>query len=138
MDKVKFTDYSVEVKKKLNEKALIFLEESKDILASQSARNSPRKTSALAQSFLNDSVADDKSFTAYIGSTLEYAIWQEFGTGEYALEGNGRKGGWCYKDPSDGKIKFTRGTRPKRMLYNAYQHKKSAVIERAEEFFKDD
>lgn len=32
--------------------------------------------------------------TAIIGNTEENAIWEEFGTGEYALEGKGRKGGW--------------------------------------------
>lgn len=137
MSKVEFTDNSFSVKGTLNKKALKFLEEAKDVIAAQASRNSPRKSGALAQSFQNDSNVDGKKYTAFVGSSMEYAIWQEMGTGEYALEGNGRKGGWCYKDLDTGKIVFTRGSRPKRMLHNAYQRKKSAVINRAQEVFKD-
>lgn len=31
---------------------------------------------------------------AVIGNPDENAIWEEFGTGEYAVNGDGRKGGW--------------------------------------------
>jgi HK97 gp10 family phage protein len=48
----------------------------------------------------------------YIGTPVEYGIYQEFGTGLFAEKGNGRKTGWAYKDEKTGKIIFTRGNRP--------------------------
>lgn len=132
---VEFNDYTVKVLAKLDQKAEAFLEEAKFSIASQASRNSPVDNGILKTSFEVESFVDVDEKTAYIGSPLEYAIWQEFGTGEYALNGNGRKGGWCYIDFKTGEKVFTRGTRPKRMLYHAYQQKKTAVENRAKKIF---
>lgn len=132
---VKFEDYKINVLAKLDQKAVIFLEEAKDSLQSQASRNSPVDTGALKASFQNDSFIDETEKTAYIGSSLEYAIWQEFGTGEYALNGNGRKGGWVYKNLKTNEFVFTRGNKPRRMLYHAFQQKKTAVENRAKQVF---
>ena len=132
---VEFIDNSVEVKAKLNQVALAFLEEAKDSIASQASRNSPVDTGALKSSFQTDSLVDEHAKIAYIGSSLEYSIWQEYGTGEYALNGNGRKGGWVYKNLKTGKYVFTRGNKPQRMLYHAFQQKKASVKSRAEILF---
>lgn len=132
---VEFNDYTVKVLAKLDQKAEAFLEEAKGSISSQASRNSPVDTGALKSSFQTDSFVDTDEKTAYIGSSLEYAIWQEFGTGEYALNGNGRKGGWAYKDFKTGKVIFTRGNKPRRMLYHAYQQKKTAVENRAKQIF---
>lgn len=132
---VKFEDYKINVLAKLDQKAVIFLEEAKGSLQSQASRNSPEKEGTLKQSFQTDSFVDEAEKTAYIGSSLEYAKWQEFGTGEYALNGNGRKGGWLYKDPYTGEKVFTRGNHPRRMLYHAYEQKKSTVINCAKQVF---
>ncbi|MDO4377986.1 MAG: HK97 gp10 family phage protein [Erysipelotrichia bacterium] len=134
-DNVKFEDFRLEVFAKLDEKAGAFLEEAKDSIASQASRNSPVDTGALKASFQTDSFVDEQEKTAYVGSSLEYAIWQEFGTGEYALNGNGRKGGWAYKDPKTGKTIFTHGNRPMRMLYHAFEQKKEKVKNRAKKIF---
>jgi hypothetical protein len=48
---------------------------------------------------------------AIITNTAEYAPYLEFGTGEYAENGNGRKGGWSYQDPR-GNWHFTLGMKP--------------------------
>lgn len=133
--KVEFNDYTIKVLAKLDDKAEAFLEEAKASLASQASRNSPVDTGALKSSFQTDSFVDAKEKTAYIGSALEYAIWQEFGTGEYALYGNGRKGGWVYKDLKNNKYVFTRGNKPRRMLYHAFEQKKTAVENRAKQIF---
>ena len=132
---VEFNDYSIKVIAKLDSKAIKFLEEAKSSISSQASRNSPVKSGDLKRSFQTDSLVDEDEYTAYIGSSLEYAIWQEKGTGEYALEGNGRKGGWCYKDPETGETVFTRGTRPKRMLYHAFLQKRDAVKARGKKIF---
>ena len=132
---VEFNDYTVKVLAKLDQKAEAFLEEAKASISSQASRNSPVDTGALKSSFQTDSFVDTDEKTAYIGSSLEYAIWQEFGTGEYALNGNGRKGGWVYKDFKLGKFVFTRGNKPRRMLYHAFEQKKTAVENRAKQIF---
>ena len=133
---VQFTDNSVKVIDKLQDNCIKFLEEAKSSLASQASRNSPVKSGDLRRSFQSDSKVIDSELTAYIGSSLEYSIWQEMGTGEYAIEGNGRKGGWAYKDPDTGKLIFTHGNKPRRMLYHAYQQKKKSVQKRAEELLR--
>lgn len=74
---------------------------------------------------------------ALVGSPLENAVWEEFGTGDYALNGNGRKGGWAYEDDY-GEWHFTHGKRPRRALHNAFETKKSALIRRAEEIMKSE
>ena len=136
MTEFQFTDNSAKVISAMQEKSIAFLEEAKASLASQASKNSPVDTGDLKRSFQSDSMVDESEMTAYIGSTLEYSIWQEYGTGEYALKGNGRKGGWMYKDPDTGKFRFTRGNKPKRMLYHAFQQKRSAVEKRGQEIFR--
>ena len=60
-----------------------------------------------------------KEHAGYIGSNYENAIWEEFGTGIYALNGNGRKTPWVYT-PDGGKTFYrTKGKKPLRPLYNA-------------------
>lgn len=133
---VKFTDHTVEIVNELEKKSLAFLEEAKSSLSAQAAKNSPVKSGDLKRSFVSDSLVDKSEYTAYIGSSLEYALYQEMGTGEHALEGNGRKGGWVYKDLETGKTIFTRGNRPRRMLYNAFQQKKAKIKARGQEIFR--
>ena len=65
--------------------------------------------------------------TAIVGNSEQNAIWEEFGTGEYALAGDGRKGGWVYYDEGRQKFYFTKGKKPKRALTLAYNAKKSAA-----------
>ena len=66
---------------------------------------------------------------------LENAIWNEYGTGEYALEGNGRKGGWSYKD-DHGDWHHTFGKQPERTFDKAYKGLKPKIIKRAEDVLK--
>lgn len=134
---IKFTDNSVKVIDNINDKVIKFLEEGKASLASQASKNSPVDSGDLKKSFTTDSIVVDKEHTAYIGSSLDYAVWQEYGTGEYALNGNGRKGGWVYRSKKDGKFYRTNGTTPKRMLYHAFQQKKEAVKKRGQQIFKE-
>ena len=91
-----FKDNSVKVINRLEKAAIAFLYEAKTSIASQASKNCAVDTGDLKKSFQTDSIVVEKEMTAYIGSSLEYAIYQEYGTGEYALKGNGRKGGWVY------------------------------------------
>lgn len=130
---IKFTDYRVEVKEALGDAAIAFLYEVGGELASQTARNSRVKTGQTKGSW--DYVVDEGELQATVGSPLENAIWEEFGTGEYALHGNGRKGGWYYVDEY-GNGHFTHGKKPNRALFNAYTTLKPSIIAAAESKLK--
>ena len=121
---IKFTDYSGEVKGKLEEALIAGLYAAAAEVESQAAQNTPVDTGQLKGSWAN--VVDEEKMEATIGSPLEYAIYNEFGTGEYSLEGNGRKGGWRYKD-AEGNWHFTKGRKPIRSLENAFHTKKNTV-----------
>lgn len=150
---VQFNDYSMQVKAAIEEKALIFLDEAASELKSQTQRNTPVDTSNLKGSW--DYIVNKGKKEATIGSPLENAVWTELGTGEYALEGKGKKGAWYVpvekatgrKKPSfNGKVVIvhgkngksfykTNGKKPVRMLFNAFTTKKAAIINRAKQIF---
>ncbi len=128
---VELKDYTDNVISSFDKKVNSFLLEVKDSIASQASLNSPVDTGGLSRSFETDSFVEKKEKTAYIGSSLNYSVYQELGTGEYALEGNGRKGGWIYKSSKDGKFYRTNGVKPQRMLYRALLAKKPQITSQA-------
>ena len=130
---VVFKDYSVEVQDKMNGRVIATLEECAGEIESQAKRNSRVRTGKTKNSFQHH--VDSGSMTAFIGSNYENAIWEEFGTGEHALAGNGRKGGWHYKD-AKGDWHYTTGKKPTRAFWNAYTSLKSAVQRRLENSLK--
>jgi HK97 gp10 family phage protein len=71
------------------------------------------------------------------GTNVEYALYQEFGTGIYAEEGQGRTTPWAYEG-TDGKMHMTRGTKPRPFLRDAYRNGKEAVRRIAEKEMKLD
>ena len=130
---VKFTNNSAKVKGALNDAVVAYLYEAGGELEAQVKRNSRRGTGQLANSWTYK--VDDSKGVCTVGSPLENAIWEEFGTGEFALHGDGRKGGWFYKD-DEGKWHHTYGKRPHRAFQNAFNSLKNALIRRAEEVLK--
>ena len=130
---VEFQDYTIKVINAMNDKANAILEECAGELESQTKRNSRVDTGKTKNSFQHKVV--DSEHVAYIGSNYENAIWEEFGTGEHALEGNGRQGGWTYVDEK-GVGHFTRGKKPSRAFWNAYNSLKNAIIKRIQNSFK--
>ena len=70
---------------------------------------------------------DVDGHAVHIGTNVEYAPYQEFGTGIYAEEGNGRKGGWTYQDPKTGEFVFTFGNEPQPFLRPAGEGNKKAI-----------
>lgn len=160
MAKVEFQDFSIQCKDALDDAVLQFLEEAASELQSQAQRNS---------SFSRDlhgswnHVVNESKMEATVGNPMELAIWMELGTGEYALEGKGRKGYWVYvkgnssvKEANPGKARtleeakqavailreqgleayYTKGQKPRRMLHNAFESKKGAIIRRGEQILK--
>ena len=131
---VQFEDFSIQVKDALDDKALQFLEEAASEIESAARRNSRVDSGQLKGSWAH--LTDDSAYEATIGSPLENAIWEEFGTGEHALHGDGRKGGWAYKDDA-GDWHYTKGKKPNHTLQKAFDSTKAAIIRRAEEIFKE-
>lgn len=133
-DGIQFEDNRIKVKKAIGEKAVVFLLEAVAELQSQTARNSRVDTGQTKGSW--ETHVDEATLAAMVGSALENAIWEEFGTGEYALNGDGRKTPWVYTDRHD-ETHFTHGKKPNRALWNAFQSLKPKLIKKAEALMKE-
>jgi hypothetical protein len=129
----KFEDYTMKVIDAMNDKINAVLEECAGEMESAVKQNSRVKTSQTKNSFQHH--VDEEKHEAVVGSPLENAIWEEFGTGEHALKGNGRKGGWFYVD-EDGEGHFTHGKKPSRAFWHAYQSLKAPIQKRIQEALK--
>ena len=133
MAKTEFKDNTIQVKEAMKNNVVAVLYECAGEIESQTKRNSRVKTGKTKSSFRH--VVDEDKLKAIIGSSDENAIWEELGTGEYALNGNGRKGGWKYVD-EDGNGHFTRGKKPSRAMWKAYTALKSKIINRIQNSLK--
>lgn len=133
MANVEFKDFTIEVQGAIDDRINAALEECAGELESQVKRNSRVDTGKTKNSFRHH--VDDASHTATIGSSDENAIWEEFGTGEHAINGDGRKGGWVYVDEK-GDGHFTRGKKPSRAFFKAYTSLKNKIIKRLQDSLK--
>lgn len=70
---------------------------------------------------------DEIDLSVRIGTNVEYAPYIEFGTGENAENGQGRKGGWFYFDEK-GVRHFTFGNKPQPFLRPALLNNKSVIM----------
>lgn len=131
---VEFTDNSAKVKAEMNAAVVAYLYEAAGALEAQVKRNQTRVDTGATKNSWSYTV-DESNGEAIIGSTMENAIWEEFGTGEYALNGDGRKGGWFYKD-SNGEGHYTNGKTPLRAMYRAFTSLKTKLIRKAEQELK--
>lgn len=95
---LEFEDYSVEVKEAINNAIIAYLYEVAGELESQTKRNTPVDSGQLKSSW--DYKVYEHKGEAVIGSPLQNALWNEFGTGNYAVKGDGRKTPWYV--PVDG------------------------------------
>lgn len=94
---VEFQDFSFDVKAALDDTTLAWLHTWASEIASHAARNCMLDDSAGSQ--LKGSykgIVNDGKGEARIGSPLEQAYWEEWGTGEHAAHKDGRKGWWVY------------------------------------------
>ena len=131
--KVEFQDFRVKCKGALDDACIAYLYEASGELEAQVKKNTRVDSGQLKNSWTY--TVDETKGEAHVGSPLENAIWEEFGTGEYALNDNGRKGGWHYRDDK-GKWHHTFGKKPNRALHNSFVTLKSALIRRAEQVLK--
>ena len=132
-----YIDHSIKVKEALSEIAYRAIEESAGIIESQVKQNTVVDTGQTKNSWTHNISASTMAgeYRATIGSPLQNAIWEEFGTGEYALNGDGRKGGWSYQDER-GDWHHTMGKHPRRPFWKTYVAKKNTVIRHIQNAFK--
>ena len=134
---VVFEENSIKVKAAIADRVEAVLEECAGELESQVKRNSRVDTGKTKNSWRHKVTGSVliEHYEATVGSSDENAIWEEFGTGEYALNGDGRKGGWSYED-AKGDWHYTKGKTPSRALYHAYTRLKSKLIRRIQNSLK--
>lgn len=153
---VEFKDNRISVKKGLGQKALIWIEEILAELESQTIRNTRTDTGNTKRNWKH--FIDENICEGYLGNVLENALWEELGTGEYAINGDGRKGAWYvpiewvtgHNKPTyygkvtvvynkEGKAFYkTNGKKPTRAMTKAFESKKNWAKKRAEEIFGDE
>ena len=133
MADIQFDDYSMKVKAALNDATIKFLYEASGDLVSQTQRNTPVDTGQLKGSWEYN--VDESAGESTVGSNLENAIWNEFGTGQYAINGDGRKTPWVYQDLK-GNWHTTTGKQPQRSLQHAWDSVKSKFQSRLESILK--
>jgi len=160
---VKFEDNSIKVKGAINDAMIAWLYEASAEIKAETVRNCTRNDTGQTKGAWTTVVNESKG-EAVVGNPLQNAIWEEFGTGEYAIHGDGRKGWWVYvKDSSTGTstksggkqytkeeaeravaylrskgldAHMTKGKTPIRALEKAYNTKKEKVKSRAESIMK--
>lgn len=135
MADIKFKDHSIEVKNAIESLAGSVLEEVAGEVESQVKQNTVVDTGQTKGSWTHRVHSSGEKHEAEIGSPLQNALWEEFGTGDYALNGDGRKGGWFYVDER-GKGHYTHGKKPRRPFWNAYTTLKDAMIKYMQDAFK--
>ena len=158
---VEFHDYSVEVKGELENAATKWLFEAADELTAQTQRRTSQNFKEFRVKESWNRAVDIPQMEAVIGSNTEAAFWEELGTGEYAINHDGRRGWWVFCEehsnhPSRQKVKTqeeaeetaeylrakglkahaTNGTEANRPLFKAFEATKAKIIRRAEEIFK--
>lgn len=162
MAHVEYEDFSVSVKVAMDEACTAFLHEAAAELMSQAKRRT--KMGAKDGYDVKGTWAyevNEGAKTAKVGNPLEASYWEELGTGEYALNKDGRKGWWVYVEgqsnhPSRQKIRTrkeaeetaeylrsqglpahaTNGREPNRPLHNAFVENKDKIIRMAEQIIK--
>ena len=152
---IEFTDNSIKVKNLMEESAIAFLHEV-GLTMQRAAANNCKIGHETAQKW--DYAVDEKNLICTIGNPDMKAVWDEYGTGEHALNGDGRKGWWVYVEGNDIPnavqhrytqkeakevcaflrsqglpAHYTNGRAPTRGLHNAYIAKKPAIINRAKQ-----
>ena len=95
---VEFQDFSFEGKEALNDTSIGWLYATAEEIKSQAQRNCKTDYEEGGKQLKGsyDVKVDETKGEAQVGSPMEAAYWEEWGTGEYAAHGDGRKGWWIY------------------------------------------
>lgn len=127
-NEIEFTDNSKQIKGALYNVSDQAIEAAMLILQAQIKSNAPVETGELRDSINYRTQRQGETIWGEVGSPLKYAIYVEYGTGEFAENGAGRKGGWAYQD-SSGEWFFTWGQSPTKFMRKAFRTKHNQVEE---------
>ena len=132
----KFTDNSKKVKGQMDDAMFRALESAALIVEASAKALAPVGDSGELRDKIDHNVTDGTNGPqAKIGSPLDYAMYVEYGTGEFAENGAGRKGGWSYQTP-DGEWHHTDGMHPQPFLRPAFKRNKDKIREIVGKEFK--
>jgi len=147
---IKITDNSEEIKKAMEEQVNAWLqaigEDASDTSASLLARIPVVDTGRLMNSISwatkenhggsETPQGTPESYTVYIGTNVEYAIYHEFGTGEFASAGSkAKKIPWAFKG-KDGEWHYTSGVKARHYLQFGMTAHKSEYKAMLEQYLK--
>ena len=103
MEKVIFEDFTGEVTKEIENIMLNWLEEASSELESQTIARAGTGAYYREVASKWTHIVDKSKYEAIVGNPMENALWVEYGTGEYALNGDGRKDWWVFIEGGSGK-----------------------------------
>lgn len=149
-----FEDNRAAVKRCLSQALKQYLWDAGSELQAKTVKNSRTDFGQTKGSY--QTAVDETEGACYVGSELENAIWEEFGTGDYALQG-GRKTPWYVpvegyegtKRPTfqgkvvvvygkNGKAYYkTNGKKPNRPLQKAFDASKETLMQRLGEIINE-
>lgn len=124
----KFEDNSKKVKKQLSKNRSAAMEAALLLVEGQAKSLAAVKSGELRDKLDHAQKENGNDLIGQMGSLNGHSFYVEFGTGEFAENGAGRKGGWIYKSP-DGKFYFTRGQKAQPFLRPAFRRNKQKIID---------
>lgn len=89
--------------------------------------NCPVDDGQLRQSIESEIKETNNGLIGYVGTNVEYAPYVEFGTGIYAVKGDGRQTPWVYPT-ADGSFVYTQGNQPQPFLQPAVDSTQGDII----------
>lgn len=141
--KIEFEDNSIKIIAAMNERLLAAMHEAAGEIETEAKRNTRVDSGQTKGAWSYQVRQTAEGIEAQVGNPLQNAVWEEYGTGEYALEGNGRKGGWYVPEEKltenakahmqkvygkGGKVYYyTKGKKPQRALEKAFTSNKKTV-----------
>lgn len=133
----KFTDNSAQAKQKLHEASVAGITAAL-LTIERNVKHYSRYDSGATRDSYSHAVEEDAngSVVGAVGSDMMNGIYEEFGTGEFAEKGNGRKGGWVYFDPVLGEFRHTYGKKPNKPLRRGFQVSKKDISKMIGNSFK--
>ncbi len=130
---VKFENNSIECKKAIKSVGVQWLHDAGMIIHRQILDIYRFDTGQTKNSF--NYKVNESELTCRVGSAQENAIWEEFGTGIYAENGNGRKTPWSYMD-AKGKWHRTVGKTGTSALRKSFKIKEKLLKDRLADMLK--
>lgn len=125
----KFTDNKQEVLDACKDQIIDWLEAIGEDASATASTKAPVDTGNLKNSI--SYAVDSSNLCVYVGTSVDYAIYHEFGTGRYAEGGGGRQTPWMFQD-KNGEWHWTTGVPARHFIQfgaTAHQAEYKAMLE---------